>query len=1373
MNNEDIATPVIRSNIKFPVVGIGASAGGLAALIRLFENMPADNGMAFVIVVHLSPKHESNIAKLLQRVTKMKICQVTEPEVIKENHIYVIPPSKNLLMMDGQLIVEPLNRPRGKHVAIDLFLRTLAETHEEKAVAIVLSGTGSDGAVGVTRIKEKGGITVAQEPNDAEYDGMPRSALETGIIDFVLPIADIPQKLIDLTKNIGSIVLPQAETLDLQVRSESNPDAAARAERALVEIMNILRARTGHDFMHYKKATVLRRIERRMQVNCLSNLDIYLKHLETHQEETPLLLQDMLISVTNFFRDREAFESLERDIVPRIFADADPNVQIRAWTAGCATGEEAYSLAMLMAEQRTLHAPIRDIQVFATDIDERAIAMGRRGTYPESIVTDIPPGRLRNFFVKDDGHYQIKKDVREKVLFAAHNILRDPPFSRVHLISCRNLLIYLNREVQQRIFEMFHFSLLPGGFLFLGSSESADVASKYFAPVDKKNRIYRALITPQTTHYVSALPSRPAIGATSIGSTVIENKPRVPYADFHRRLVEQYAPPSVLVNREGDIVHLSDNAGKYFRYVGGEPSHNIVTLVVPELRLELRTALFQIAQNGADLETRSVLIQRDAEQFNVNLTMRRVQHDRTSGELILVLFNEASSSLLNNIAPDASSSVIAKQLENELAVTKEQLQNTIEQYETSAEELKASNEELQAINEELRSTTEELETSKEELQSINEELITVNHELKMKVDETGKTNDDLQNFISATEIATIFVDRLMRIKRYTPHAAEIFNLIASDIGRPLLDITHCLDYELLEQDAADVFDTLRVIEREVESDNGNWYISRLIPYRTTEDRIDGLVLTFINITSLHTAQQKLYEKEQHMRLVAASTRDYAIITQDTDGCVTSWNSGAQRIFGYSEVEMIGESIDILFTPEDIATGEPLKEREKARVAGHAEDERWHMRKDGSRFYCSGVTTVLGDGEMVGFAKIARDLTDVKEAESQREEVLAHETQVRRQAELTSRMQEEFLAVLSHELKQPLNLIHLNAELLSRLPETRESSRVHSIAGTIRSAVISQATLINDLLDLSRVRTGKLRLSRTPVDFAVILKNLVQAFSKDAENKNIQLINETAGESIIIDADSTRLEQIIWNLLSNAIKFTPQGGTIVVAIKKIEANLACLTVSDNGKGIAPEYLPYIFDMFNQADSITTRDHGGLGIGLALVKQLAESHGGYTAVRSQGLGHGAEFEVCLPICAEKLAAKELPPPDDTTDRLRGKKILLVDDDIFSVQAFAELLKEHGADVTCAASAQAALDQIDQHRFDLIVSDIGMPVMDGYALLSALRQLPNAERTPVVALTGFSRIADIDKTLSAGFVAHLQKPVSFDEFSKILQMVMSSYS
>lgn len=585
-----------RSDIDFPVVGIGASAGGLQALLKFFEHMPSDSGMAFVVIMHLSPKYTSAADRILQNVTKMPVIQVTSPVPVEKNHVYVIPPGKDLSMNDSYLRLGEPQRTRGDQVAIDLFFRTLADVHRSKAIGIVLSGAGADGSVGLARVKEQGGITLAQSPQDAEYDSMPNSAISTGAVDIVLPVVEMPQKLLEVVANLVNIQIPINDPRE-ENEPQIGPQISNRTNQlALRDILTLLLTRTGHNFKQYKTATILRRIERRMQVNSIPDMSSYATFLHDHVEETPALLKDMLIGVTNFFRDREAFEALERDIIPDLFeqfaaAESDDG-EMRIWSAACSTGEEAYSLAMLFTEQAELKGSPAKVQVFASDIDNQALATGRAGLYPQAIVTDVPPSRLRQHFTKEQIHYRIKKELRERVLFAAHNLLSDPPFSRLDLICCRNLLIYLDREVQSEILQTFHFALKPGGYLFLGSSESADMCSSLFVPVDKKNRIYQAKNT------TGILRSRPVLQLSTGYPTVqLPQHPgsrskKVSFAKVHRRVLEQYAPPSVIVDHDSNIVHMSDRAGRFLRYVGGEPSHNLPTLVLPELRVELRTALF-------------------------------------------------------------------------------------------------------------------------------------------------------------------------------------------------------------------------------------------------------------------------------------------------------------------------------------------------------------------------------------------------------------------------------------------------------------------------------------------------------------------------------------------------------------------------------------------------------------------------------------------------------------------------------------------------------------------------------------------------------------------------------------------------------------
>lgn len=1349
---ESLASATTGNRPTFAVVGIGASAGGIGALTSFFQHMPAETGIAFVVIVHLSPRHESNLDNILAKVTAMPVRAVQGKVGIQPNHIYLISPALQLSMYDHMLQAEPLERPMGRQVAIDVFFRTLAEAHRERAVCVVLSGTGSDGTVGLARIKERGGVTLAQTPDDAEYADMPKSAIATGSVDFVLPAAQMATKIVELWANMQRIALPELPDLDLAVQ-HLPPGAEEQAETALTEAMVLLRLRTGHDFRRYKRSTVLRRIERRMQVRGVPTLPEYFELLKVHVDETQALLQDLLISVTNFFRDPEAFEALERELSTVTFTPVDGRLKMRAWVAACATGEEAYTVAMLLSEKASVQRIEPTLQVFASDIDQRAIALARSGVYPPAIASDVTPARIERFFDREQGQLRVRKELREKVLFATHNLLRDPPFSSLDLVCCRNLLIYLDREVQAQVLEIFHFALRPGGLLFLGSSETADAAGELFLAVDKKHRVYRAN---------AALRSARVIGSTALDERLrtVDNpsKPTAAQsalADMHARFRETQAPPSVLIDEAYNILHSTPRVETFLRFAPGQPSRNLLDVVRPELRLELRTALLHARDSHENVEARSVRVEGDRGPAWISITVKPVQE--SNGAFMLVLFDQVEASLLLNVVEGLPKDPVLTLLEEELQRTREQLHGSIGRSATSTEELRASNEELQAINEELRSATEELETSKEELQSVNEELITVNHELKVKINEAGQSNDDLKNLIASTDIATVFVDRQMTIKRFTPRASQLFNLIAADVGRSLLDITHRLDYEQLGADAARAFGALQVVEREVAGQDGKTYLARVLPYRTNENVIDGAVLTFVDITAVRVAEERLRLGEANLRTVVESTQDYAIVTTDLGGIVTSWNAGAQRIFGFEEANIVGRSISLIFTPEDRSAGVPEEERRRARDEGRAEDERWHLRQDGTIFFCSGILTPLYEkGALIGYAKIARDKTENKRTEEQLASSLVQEKQARADIQHAVALKDEFLAVMSHELKHPLNLIHVNAELLARLPEVRSVPAVTRAAEVIRRTVLNQAKIIDDLLDLSRVSTGKLALARVPVQWAGIVKHVLDAIASDAESQNLTLCSDLDPAASEIVADPVRIEQIVWNLLSNALKFTPPGGTVTVRLW-VDGPDGRLDVTDTGQGFDAAFQPYLFDMFRQADQVTTRAQGGMGIGLALVKHLVEDHGGRVEAHSDGIGHGARFSVWLPLSSS--------PPEPRASQvslpaLSGLRILLVDDSESALEAFGSLLELEGAAVTAVSNGNDALSAAASADFDLILSDVAMPGMDGYQFIAALRRSARNAQAPAIALTGFGRPQDAQRALSTGFDAHIGKPVMIDQ-------------
>ncbi len=1352
---------LMTSDLTFPVVGIGASAGGIEALKVFFENMPPKPDMAFVVVLHLSPKHESVAHHILQAVTDLPIVQVTHTMPVQKNHVYVIPPAAGLQMNDGYLRLKAHERPMGQPIAIDVFFRALADVHKSKSIGIILTGGGSDGSVGLARIKEQGGITIAQQPGDAQHDSMPRNAIATGMVDIILPVAQMPARLKGIRENMARIHMPAPVGDPLDPDSPEHAHEESPAERkSLLDILTLLRTRTGHDFRHYKKATVLRRIERRMQVTGVPDMQSYAAMLHETAEETPKLLGDMLIGVTQFFRDKEAYEALEQQAIGPLVngRDGTPPPSVRVWTAGCATGEEAYSMAMLLSSYAEKQPSPPRLQVFATDIDEPSLATGRAGLYPAAIDTDVSPGMLQSYFTKDEAGYRIKKEIRERVLFAPHNVLRDPPFSKLDLVTCRNLLIYLDREVQMDVLRMFHFALKPGGFLFLGSSESADACENLFTVVDKRNRLYQAKGAAYVHRTIPTLPS--ATFDKVIRAVPTESSPsrrgKTSFAEIHQRALEQYAPPSVIVDHEANIVHMSDRAGRFLRHAGGEPSRNLPALVQPELRMELRTAMFQALHSRKSVEARRVEMTVGERRMYVNMVVRPFRHEESGNDFMLVIFDEVEAIMGEDGEAQAgkvATSMLA-QLEAELQQAKDRLQLTMEQSETSTEELKASNEELQAINEELRSATEELETGKEELQSVNEELVTVNSELKSKVEETAKINDDLQNLIASTDIATVFVDRGMRIKWFTPRATDIFSVIASDAGRSLLDITHRLNYPDLARDAGSVFDSLRTVEREISGSNGRWYLARLLPYRSAEHRIEGAVLTFIDITDRCEAEERLRLGEAHMRLMAQSTKDFAIITIDQNGCIATWNSGAHIIFGYREEEAVGQPLGIIFTREDVENGEPQKEMERARTRGYASDERWLRRKDGSRIFCTGSINPMRDDHFDGYAKIARDVTEQRRKESEQENRLESSRD-------DSRLKDEFFAIMSHELKHPLNLIQLNADLLARTPAVRGSPSTARAAETIQHSVRSQARIIEDLLDMARVQTGKLKLNRGVVSLTDTVESILSVLRHTAASADVDLRSDyDAADALHIDADSTRVEQIIWNLLNNGIKFTPVGGSVSVSLSR-DGQMARLDVIDTGEGIEPAFLAKVFDMFSQADM---RHRGinrdGLGIGLGVVGQLVQAHGGNIEAYSEGKGRGARFSVWLPLAQPAHADADHVPAPPMDGQLTGLRILIVDDSEDILDTFQALLEMEGAQVAIANSGARALETLDASTaYDLIISDIGMPNMDGYQFMAEVRNRFPDLKIPAIALTGYGSKDHIDKAAQAGFTTHLNKPIPLD--------------
>jgi two-component system, chemotaxis family, CheB/CheR fusion protein len=1410
--------------LKF-VAGIGASAGGLESLERFFRSIPLDSGVAYIVVQHLSADHKSLMEELLRRFTRVPVSDARDGEEIVPNHIYLLPPGKELEMRGNRLAIFDRDAERALSFPIDRFFTSLAEHHAARSIGVILSGSGSDGSRGVRRISALGGLVLVEDPQLAAFDGMPLAAMETGVVDAVLSADALARALVEHV-NLG----------------ETPEGSEAQAVEGIITLLN---ERLGVDFDEYKRSTIFRRVLRRARMSNTPDLEAYTRLLEREPAELTALHFDLLIGVTSFFRDAEWFAALESEIDALVRGPQEDGRELRVWVAGCATGEEAYSVAILLDEALKRARSARSFKVFATDVHPGALKYASAAVFPIDRLKDVSAERLEAYFTaRADGDYQVASDLRHRIVFTQHDLLVDTPFTNLDLVTCRNMLIYLRPQAQRRALASLAYGLRVGGILFLGSSESPGEMAPHFDVVNETGKIFRKRIHSRGM-------GRPQIPTRIARRGVVPMdvpRPEARLIPMYDALLDRFMPPAFLVSEQRTLVDSYNGAEKLLQIARRRPSSDFLELVPQPARVAVAAALARVQREPGPASYASVeWPQADGSPRMFTLTAERLVV-RNSEPAFLLSLAEAREPVAGEGAQGGRESDRLNDLEAELTQTRHSLQSTVE-------ELEASNEELQATNEELVASNEELQSVNEELHSVNEELHTVNAEHQAKIAELTELNRDISHLLESIDVATVYLDRDLKIRKYTPRASGIFGLVEHDVGRYLASFNHQLVYPTLMEDVKSVRDGGPRVEMEVRSRDNRWYFARLLPYRVGGD-IQGVVVTLTDATAVAAAKARTRQLSD----IVESIGD-AVISLSLDGTILTWNEAATRLYGYTPAEIIGEPIARL-VPEsargamppllaDVARGEHLINAVTLRVA-----------KNGEVLDIANTMSPVRDamGVVVGIATVDRDIREqkglerrIRESERRYEDLYNHapdmylsidprsgrilefnetflrmtgfareesrgmhaldlyppdaqdaareclarmregkalndvplrlrcklgepldvtlsatavldgagevvgsraimrDVSARRQAEMklaeAAQMREQFLAMVSHELRSPLHAINSAFQIIDSADADEE--RRHRSEAVVRRQTKQMARLVDDLLDVSRIIHGKLPLEHTPLNLAEVTRGAVDAIAPAFHARGVALVSEGTEYSLPMFGDASRLTQVITNLLNNALRFTPEGRRVRVACRGDDA-FAEIVVADEGRGIEPRDLKSIFGMFTQSRQGLARTEGGLGLGLTIAERIVSSHGGAISAHSDGLGRGARFVVRLPLDARASTARRTPLATDG-----GLSIVVVEDQDDAREVLQTLLQLEGHEIATARDGPEGLAVILERRPQIGLLDIGLPHMNGYDLAMEVRkQLGNSIR--LVAMSGYGQADDVRKSEAAGFDRHLTKPV-----------------